>query len=111
MDFQTINAYLESIFNSDAYTALDNDARKKAVFSATELLKDKFDESKLTDRAVAIQVMYMLEGEEEYFAVLKRHGITSYSTKGVSVSISVGSISPDVLTILGYHKAGIGRLI
>lgn len=111
MDYQAINEYIEKLPNNETYMNLLEDDKIKNVFAAFELLKDHFCESKITSRAVALQTLYMLEGEAEEYAKLKRHGITSYSVKGVSVSFEGTGISPDVINLLGANKASVGRLI
>ncbi|WP_390217647.1 hypothetical protein [Halobacillus seohaensis] len=51
----------------------------------------------------------MLEGESEEFSKYKRHGVESFSTKGVSVSFNGDDISPEVLKLLDRNKASVGR--
>lgn len=113
MDFQSVNTYLGKMRKTAGYFDLDVTEQEKEVFEATELLKDNFEASKLTDRAVALQVIYTLEGEEEEYGKLKRHGVKSYSVKGVSVSFEGTGISPDVISLLlpKEHKAMVGRLV
>lgn len=111
MDYQAINDYIEKLPNNESYMNLLEDKKIKQVYAAYELLKDHFRESQITDRAVSLQTLYMLEGEEEEYAKLKRHGITSYSVKGVSVSFEGTGISPDVINLLGANRASVGRLI
>lgn len=111
MDYQAINEYIEKLPNSESYMDLEEDIKVKNVFAAHELLKDHFRESQITNRAIALQTLYMLEGEAEEYAKLKRHGITSYSVKGVSVSFDGSGISPEVINLLGANKASVGRLI
>jgi hypothetical protein len=71
--FVTVNEYLSKLPNSKVYKDLAEIDKEAAVFTEEELLKDHFAD-KLTDRAVALQVLYMLEGEDEEYAKLKRHG-------------------------------------
>ena len=113
MDFQSVNSYLDKMRKTAGYHDLDTAAKEKEVFEATELLKDHFDASKLTDRAVALQVIYSLEGEEEEYAKLKRHGVKSYAVKGISLSFEGSGISPDVISLLrpDTSKARVGSLI
>ena len=113
MDFQSIDTYLKKLRLSEPYKNLEPLDQESAVFTATELLTDHFAASKLTDRAVALQVLYTLEGEEEEYAKLKRHGVKSYAVKGVSVSFEGTGISPDVISLLqpDTSKARVGRLV
>ncbi|POD46285.1 hypothetical protein BKM15_25935 [Pseudomonas syringae pv. syringae] len=111
MDFTTIDAYLNLLPDSDDYTKLAEADRRKKVFGAEELLKDHFSASSLTDRAVSLQVLYMLEGEAEEFSKYKRHGIKSFATKGLSLSFEGSGVSPDVINLLKPNKASVRRLI
>lgn len=111
MDFTSIDAYLNNLHFSDAYKVLEQAKKESIVFTALELLKDHYRESKLTDRAVSLQVLYMLEGEDEEYSKLRRQGVTSFSTKGISVALAGSGISPDVITMLGSgKKAMVGRI-
>lgn len=108
----TVKLYMMKLPNTDGFFALDKLEQDEAIFGAFELLKDNFPVEKLTDRVVALQVLYMLEGEGEEFAMLKRQGVKSYSVKGISVTFDGSGISPDVIGILvGTPRAAIGRLI
>lgn len=113
--FETVDAYINKLPFCDCYMELETPLRQVSVFAAEELLKDHYKESLLTDRIVALQTLYMLEGEQEEFAKMKRHGVTQFSTKGVSASFEGDNLSPDVKAVLGEgksaKKAFIGRLI
>ncbi len=113
--FEKIDLYINKLPFSDAYKSLDTPFKQAIVFAAEELLRDRYKETLLTDRIIALQSLYMLEGEQEEYAKLKRHGVTEYSTKGVSASFEGDNISPDVKAILGrgkaLNKAFVGRLI
>lgn len=111
MNYEAINNYIEKLPNNDGFMNLVEDEKIKTVFAAFEKLKDHYIESLITNRAIALQTLYMIEGEEEEYSKLKRHGVKSYSVKGVSVSLEGSGISPDVLNILGSNKAKVGRLI
>jgi len=112
MTNEDIKSYLERLYDNELYKELINADQDKIIFEAYELLKDNFKVETITDRAVALQVLYMLEGEEEEYAKLKRHGVKSYSVKGVSVTFDGTDISPAVLKLLGYiPNAKVGRLI
>lgn len=120
---ETIKEYLERLYGNDLFSELEDTEQKKIIFNAHELLKDNFKESDITNRAVALQVLYMLESDESDFSSLKNQGVTSYSVKGVSVSFGGsetqtnsnnrnGLIAPAVLAILSKNSgAKVGRLI
>ena len=109
--FDAVNEYLNKLHNADSYLDLEEYKRIQVVFTAEELLKDYFSPNDLTDRAVALQVLYALEGEDEEYSKLKRHGVKSFSTKGISVTFEGSGISPDVINLLSPNKGYIGRLI
>lgn len=111
MTFEEIDAYLQRLFLADRYTDLDSAARQKIVFTAQEILSDGYKQEQLTPRLVGLQTLYMLEGESEEFAMLRRQGVSQASTKDASVTMAAGSdIAPSVIAILGPvgGDAGIG---
>ncbi|MFD1350149.1 hypothetical protein [Oceanobacillus caeni] len=121
---ESIKDYLNKMHGSELFVELDDDeAKEKIIFSAHELLKDNFKESLITDRAVALQVLYMLESDAYDFSSLRNQGVSSYSVKGVSVSFGSseskvnsnnfnGLIAPAVIAILNPNNgAKVGRLI
>jgi hypothetical protein len=111
MEFTQVDEYLKKLHFVDSYSKLDDPAKEAIVFTAEELLKDQFNEAKITERCIALQVLFMLEGEDEDFSKYKRHGVQSFSTKGVSVSFNGSNISPDVLAILRPSRGSVGRLV
>lgn len=111
MEFTLVDEYLSKLHFAEAYSKLESPAKESIVFTAEELLKDQFNPSKITARIIALQVLYMLEGEDEDFSKYKRHGVQSFATKGVSISFSGSSISPEVLSILRPSRASVGRLL
>lgn len=111
---ESIKAYLKKMPGGDSLLDLEDKEQEKIIFSSFELLKDHYKEKDITDRAVALQVLYSIEGEDEEYAKLKRHGIKSYSVKGVSVTFEGGEIAASVIAILGEPRtksAKVGRLI
>lgn len=120
---ESIKEYLDRMYGNELFTKLEQSEQSKIIFNAHELLKDNFKESDITNRAVALQVLYMLESDESDFSSLRNQGVTSYSVKGVSVSFgssesktnyknSNGLIAPAVIAILNPNSgAKVGRLI
>ena len=111
MEFSTVDTYLNKLHHTPLYDDLTNEDKEKAVFEAEERLLDHFSADRITVRAIALQTLFMLEGETEEFATYKRQGVTSFSTKGVSVSLGGSDIAPEVLALMGRNKASVGRLI
>lgn len=121
---ESVKEYINRMHGNDLFVELvDDGAKEKIIFSAHELLKDNFKESLITDRTVALQVLYMLESDASDFSSLKNQGVSAYSVKGVSVSFGgsesktnsnnrSGLIAPAVLAILNKNSgAKVGRLI
>ncbi|WP_144558531.1 hypothetical protein [Shouchella miscanthi] len=109
MDYESINAYLAQMPFTGLYDGLSSDDKVKHVFNAQEVLKAHFRPSLLSERAVALQLLYMLEGEEEEYAKLRRQGVSSFSTNRVSASLSGNGIAPEVKALL-KSKGRVGRL-
>lgn len=109
MDFPQVEEYLSKSRRSKAYFELEEAEREMAVFDASELLAVHFAENKLTPKAVALQVLYDLEGEEDEFGKLKRQGVKAYAVKGVSVSFEGSGVSQEVITLLQPAGAQVGR--
>ncbi len=111
-EFEDIKSYIEQLDNGALFNNLSPEDKEKAIFTSSELLKDYFPIDKLTIRAIALQVLYSIEGEEEEYAKLKRHGVTHYSVKGVSVQFDGSGISPAVVNlIVDTSKAKVKGLI
>lgn len=111
---ESIKEYIEKMPGGEALSDLEDAEQDKIIFSSHELLKDHYKEKDITNRAVALQVLYSIEGEDEEYAKLKRHGIKSYSVKGISVTFEGGEVAASVIAILGEPRtksAKVGRLI
>ncbi|QFG05686.1 head-to-tail adaptor [Bacillus phage 035JT001] len=119
MEISEVKDYISKL--PDAMTAaflgLSAEEQDKQIFAALEVLGDNYKKDVITARAAALQVLFSMEGEDEEYARLKRHGVQSFSTKGVSVSFgSLDALSPEVRHILGEPTKGsssvfVGRLI
>lgn len=117
MDAQKVKDYFDLLPDSAKapYSSLEDTQKDKQIFAANEILTDYYRDEDLTPRVVALQVLFMIEGEEEEFARLKRHGVSSMSTKGTSVTFSRDSmLSVSVIDIMGEPKKTkgfVGRLV
>lgn len=115
MDFIAVDNYLHKLHYTDYYTELDEPIREKIAFTAEEMLKRHFKENLITDEVVALQTLYIIEGESEEFAKFKRQGVKSFTVKGLSFSFEGANISPEVISLINNSSAksaaGIGRLI
>lgn len=113
MEFLEVHEYLVKLRTAADYKELERPEQESSVFEANELLKDHIPETQITKRIVALQTLFMIEGEDETFAMLRRQGVKSYSVKGISVSLEAVGIAPSVIDIL-YPKsmtASVGRLV
>ncbi|UAK17559.1 hypothetical protein [Sporolactobacillus terrae] len=119
MDFNSVDQYLKKLRYTDLYDALDQPGKEAAIFEATEVLKDHYRESLLTDRIVAVQTLYMLEGEDEDFRKYRRQGVTAMRAKDFDVTFEgregqtseYNPISPEVKQIIHCRMPELGRLI
>ncbi|MCK1982227.1 MULTISPECIES: hypothetical protein [Peribacillus] len=119
MAFIEIDEYLHKLHYTKHYTDLPVDLREKIAFTAEEMLKNHFDETLLSDKIIALQTIYMIEGEDEEFAKFKRQGVKSMKVDEISFSFDTGNISPEVISIIAKvtettkssTRAYVGRLI
>lgn len=91
------------------FNEIDSEEQLRLIFAARETLKDVYKIYGITERAVALQTLYMLEGEEEEFARLKRHGATSLNASGTSVNFNTTGtvdIAPSVQNMLSAYAKG-----
>lgn len=120
--FEDVDLYLNSLAYTDVYTVLPILEREKMMYTAYERLTMFFPDEVLTDKVIAAQTLYMIEGEGDEFAKMKRQGVKSFNLKGISFSFDstggTSGISPDALAliekelaILNPKFAGVGRLI
>lgn len=108
----TVKEYLGMIPGTDEFLALDQAEQDRWIFQSEEILKDHLHPRQITHRVIALQTMYMFEGESEDFAVLKRQGVDQFSAEGLTVSFKSGSIAPQVMDIVDRGgRAGVGRII
>lgn len=104
--------YLAKMPGTDSFLALEQAEQDRWIFMAQETLGDHYRPRQITDRVIALQTMYMFEGESEDFAMLKRQGVDTFSTEGLSVSFKSGSVSPQVVDIISRGgRAGVGQLV
>lgn len=113
--------YMNRLPNTEQFAELPSEDQEKHIFNATESLKSYFGINAnpvLNERVIALQTLYMMEGDSEEFAKLKRHGVSSFSAKDVSVGFDNASdLSSEVLGLLEWlnpklkRRGRVGRLI
>lgn len=104
-----VSNYIEQLPNGDSFTSLDPELQTKVMFGAYQQLKRTFGEPIVTDEMTALQILFFLEGDDE-FAVYRRQGIKTVTTRDVSFTFdtTLGSISPDVIAMVELIKGGSG---
>lgn len=111
----TVKEYLGMLPGSQSFLALSDEEIDRWIFTATETLGDYLPKRKITERITALQALYMFGSDQEDFAILKAHGVESFSTEGMSVSFKdngPSSISPIVIDIINQKgKAKVGSII
>lgn len=103
---QMVREYLAKLpdAQTNRFDELEAVQQDKAVFSAHETLIDVYGSTLLNERAIGLQALYMIEGEEEEYARLKRHGASSLNAGGTSVNFTESGqidIAPSVKAMLG----------
>lgn len=113
--------YMNRLPNTEHFMELSSDDQEKHIFNATEVLQSYFSTNVtpvLNERVIALQTLFMMEGDSEEFAKLKRHGVSSFSAKDVSVGFEKASaLSSEVIGLLEWlnpklkRSGRVGRLI
>lgn len=114
MAYEEVKEFMGKLADTELFDALTDEEQDKVIFTSSEFLKAIYGRFRTTESVVAFQVLYDLEAKTEHYQHLKRHGVTSFSSKGVSVSFKDDSnISPQVIGILGKPSLGakVGRLM
>lgn len=107
-----VKEYLSKLPGTGDFLALPAEDQDKWIFMAEQTLRDHLRPRQITERSLALQLLYMYEGDGEDFAMLKRQGVESFSTEGLSVSFKSGAIAPAVLDLITRGgRGGIGSLI
>jgi hypothetical protein len=107
-----VRAYLAQLIGTESFDALDPSDQDKEIFAAGEMLRGEYGK-RVKAEHVAWQILFTLEAKYEHYNQLKRHGATSFNTKGTSVSFGkTVMVAPEVQSILGVPRngGGVGRL-
>jgi hypothetical protein len=115
MAYEEVKTFIGKMADTELFDALTPEEQDARIFTSSEFLAAVYGQRKLSDAALAFQVLYDLEAKTEHYQHLKRHGVTSFSSKGISVSFgNADNVAPEVIGFLGlpYSRgAGTGRLI
>lgn len=122
MEIQAVIDYIKQLPTPSYYDELTDTDKKKYIFNAMEEISDvliKFPNVEASERMIALQTLYNLEGEEEGIAMLRRQGIIDYTVKDIKAVLDKQIICPSVLTIIDAINAAsivdegmrVGRLI
>lgn len=104
MDQIKVEDYIALLPYSEVFTELNQDLKNRIIFGSHEMLVRRYDTGIVSDEIVAVQALFVAEGEEEEFAKFKRQGVTSIGLSGLSISVKGSEVSPEVIAILGEPK-------
>jgi hypothetical protein len=108
----TVKEYLGMLPNTADFLGLTDKEIDAWIFQAQELLNDHYSPYKITPRAIALQTLYMYEGDNEEIAMLRRQGVQQFTTEGMSITLLSAGVSPLVIDIMNRGSgAGVGSLI
>lgn len=111
---EEVKTFIGRMANTQLFDALEDAEKDEVIFTSSEYLKAIYRRGYMTSIVIAFQVLHDLEAQTEHYQHLKRHGVKSFSSKGVSVTFEDGSnVCPEVIGIMGVPSrgAGVGRLI
>lgn len=103
MNQAEIKAYIEQLPYTDIFLSLAVEVQNKIMFGASEMLRRRFGNAALTVELVAIQSVYLAEGEAEEFAKFRRHNVSSMGVEDLRFTFEKGSgdnIAPEVYAII-----------
>lgn len=101
MDQTLVEQYIAKLPYNEPYTELPMEVRTRIVFGSHEMLKRRYDESLISDEVVALQSLYVAEGEGQEFAMFKRQGVTHINLDGLTITVKGSNVSPEVIALLG----------
>lgn len=117
--------YINKLPDADKFESLEEVKREAYIFDAIETINAVYGNIngiKISDRAIALQTLYMIADDFEGFSQLQEQGVAKYSVKGASVEFDSHNhtgISPNVSALIELENpsmsksggANVGRLI
>lgn len=103
MNQQAVEAYIDLLPYNDVFTELIPEAKTKLVFGASEMLRRRYGAAVITDEMVALQALYVAEGEKEEFAKFKRHNVTNMQVEDLRFGFMEKGeliVSPEVIALI-----------
>lgn len=101
-----VNEFINGLPFPDAYVRLPDVLKPKIVTESWNMLSRRYGAAVITDEMVALQAVYMAEGEGEEFAKFKRHAVKSMNVEGIQFSFDLVHISPEVIALVAAAEDG-----
>lgn len=117
MNPTAIKDYISRLPYNATFTDLTADIQDKIMFGASEMLRRRYGADAITDEMIALQSLYMAEGENEEFAMFKRQGVKTVRLDEINFTFDGNSISPEVVALVesqagaGENSVYFGRLL
>lgn len=109
MNQAAIELYISRLPYSEFFVDLQQEVKDKVIFSASEMLRRRFAAAAvITDEMIALQALFVVEGEKEEFAKFKRHNLSSVQVEDLRLNFNEKgeqSISPEVVAIVDAQLA------
>lgn len=102
MNQTAVELYIDEMPFKEAFSKLDDVLQTKVIIEANKQLIRFYGASIITDEMVAIQSVYMAEGEAEGHAKFRRQSVTHMRVEDIAFtydSKAIG-IAPDVLALI-----------
>lgn len=102
MNQTAVELYISELPFKDAFDKLDDVLQTKVIIEANKQLIRFFGSGIITDEMVAIQAVYMAEGEAEGHAKFRRHAVTHMRLEDMTFTYDPKQmgIAPDVIALI-----------
>lgn len=101
-----VNELIEAMPFPGSYLELDDAIKPKLVTECWNMLRRRYGAAVITDEMVALQTVYIAEGEKEEFAKFKRQSVKSMNVEGLSFSFDLNHVSPEVVALIDQINDG-----
>lgn len=100
MNREAIDLHIQQLPFTEAFDAYDDVTQTKIIMASTDDLVDAFDESIITEKMVALQAVYVAEGQTDEHAKFKLHGVKTMRIEDIHFTYDGGLISPKVVAMI-----------
>lgn len=90
----------------DAFLNLPDVIKPKLMTESWNMLRRRYGAAVITDEMVALQTVYMAEGEKEEFSKFKRHNVKSMNVEGIQFAFDFVHVSPEVIALIESSDDG-----